>query len=547
MKKLVQTIYFIFFIFFILLQCYIDITFSNVIKDRKHTGGYEIINKYTESQAEDPDAPIGIRNIYTWTLDNINEDYRKLIFYSKHQNVEVYLGNELIYSLYPNKGNLFGKTPGNIWNELTLSEEDNGQEIRIELLPVYKNYKNAVPVFYFGAKYDIAMNIFSRNILSVFFGIAAVFIGIAFLLWTACNHKNPQINKNLAMLGIFSILLGLWKVSDAELLKFLFPGRISFSTMPILSLLLVSIPFLLFIKEQHSSKEHILWYIPCFTSLFEMLLTVFLQFANLADFRELLFLTHIELLFLVFVSVFMLIKEIRTVGWTKNAKRNLNCMCCCFIGLFADLIIFYVTHGKSPMVLSTLGFLIYILVSGFSSMEEAKKLIDIGLRAEKYEHMAYHDQLTGLYNRTAYAASIGSEHFRPERCIVAMFDLNDLKKCNDTLGHDKGDLYIKESAKIILDIFGHTGECYRMGGDEFCVLLKNGNLKACREMMEKLKEKVTEFNASGTGVFMQIACGYEQYDKNMDYDIGDTARRADKMMYLEKFSMKQKNGGGEIR
>ena len=250
---------------------------------------------------------------------------------------------------------------------------------------------------------------------------------------------------------------------------------------------------------------------------------------------------------MVISCAFMVFLEVRESGWSKKVKRTVFCMVVCFAGMLLDMAIYQVTRGAGLKLLAMCGFLIYIIVQGITSMKEAKQLMAIGMRAKNFERMAYHDQLTGLYNRNAYAAFVDSVDFDPERCIVVMFDLNDLKKCNDTLGHEKGDLYIKESARIIQNIFGETGDCYRMGGDEFCVLIKNGVLKQCKQMVSKMQEQVNRFNASGQGVFMQIACGYELYDKRIDYNISDTARRADKMMYHEKFSMKQKNGGGEIR
>ena len=52
-----------------------------------------------------------------------------------------------------------------------------------------------------------------------------------------------------------------------------------------------------------------------------------------------------------------------------------------------------------------------------------------------------------------------------------MFDLNDLKKCNDTYGHDYGDQYIMMASEILKKLFALDGKCYRIGGDEFCALV----------------------------------------------------------------------------
>jgi hypothetical protein len=55
-----------------------------------------------------------------------------------------------------------------------------------------------------------------------------------------------------------------------------------------------------------------------------------------------------------------------------------------------------------------------------------------------------------------------------------------------------------------------------------------------------MNEKAAAFNKNSKDVMIQIACGFEKYDKRIDYDIGDTLRRADRMMYAEKLAMKGK-------
>ena len=123
-----------------------------------------------------------------------------------------------------------------------------------------------------------------------------------------------------------------------------------------------------------------------------------------------------------------------------------------------------------------------------------------------------------------------------------MFDLNNLKTCNDSFGHEHGDSYIIESADMIEKAFGAYGSCYRIGGDEFCALLHGISISKCADCIAAFKKMLAEYNLAHPDNFpLNIACGYEMYNPDEDYDIGDTLRRADKMMYLEKFSMKKKN------
>jgi GGDEF domain-containing protein len=79
-----------------------------------------------------------------------------------------------------------------------------------------------------------------------------------------------------------------------------------------------------------------------------------------------------------------------------------------------------------------------------------------------------------------------------------------------------------------------------MGGDEFCILVEKCGLEKCRQLVSVMNEKAAAFNKNSKDVMIQIACGFEKYDKRIDYDIGDTLRRADRMMYTEKLAMKGK-------
>ena len=94
-------------------------------------------------------------------------------------------------------------------------------------------------------------------------------------------------------------------------------------------------------------------------------------------------------------------------------------------------------------------------------------------------------------------------------------------------------------SKLIAEQFSDIGNCYRIGGDEFCVLMQGVSLEMCKNRVATLYKKVEKENEKKLiDVKMEIACGYVLYDKRIDYDIQDTVRRADKIMYKEKYVMK---------
>lgn len=539
MKKLVRVSYIICMAGLIILFCVIAVGMKDDVFQKRKDTGYRYLTDYDSRQIADDTAPLGVKTEYLLHLGELPEGSSTLMFYTIHQSVEVSVGGELIYSVYPDKDNLFGKTPGNNWNSIPIYEKDSGKEFRIVLIPAYESTVDIVPQFYLGSGLSIWIHLVGRNALTFFLSLITICIGIIFSLFTLLTYRNSEVDKSLLLMGLFSFNIGLWKLADLDSTALLFPYSIPLSYVPFITLLLVVIPFVLYVKELFSRNESILWYLPCFGSIAVMLVSIVLQIADVADFRQLLWLNHAVMCLLIFLVPGMIVHELRTVGWNPRLKLTMICMISCLAGLIADILIYYASKGTSVTVLGMFGFMVYIIVLGISSFRDARRLMEIGMKAKHFKQIAYYDQLTGLYNRTAYAEYTTLADFNPENCILVMFDLNNLKQCNDTNGHDKGDLYITTSARLIQQNFGDIGNCYRIGGDEFCALLCNVRAELCAERLKKLKAEVRTYNRQHPDDFpIGIACGYECYDKQLDYDLSDTLRRADKMMYHEKFLMK---------
>jgi len=543
MRKVIEWSYLVVLILCVMLFLFMFVTFRLDIRQRQEPEGFEEVTDYQREVISDADCPTGQKSVYTFTTGQLSESDVSLIFFSLHQSVTVRLDGEEIYSMKPDSHNVFGSTTGCVWNVVILSDADSGKQVSVEIVPAYRSSNDFVPDFLLGSRYAICKDRILSSLPSIICGIFAILIGIFYIAYILYNRRNTEIDKSLLLLGAFSVLLGCWKVVDTNAFYLLAPGKVAFSYGDFLLLALVPVPYCLFMRQMHSSTNNPIWNIPCIASMACTCIVVAAQLLHIADMRQMLRLIHIDLLLLAVVCVIMLVKEVKTAGLNSKLKKNIFCIVLCAVGLVLDLVIYYVSRGKFQSFLGIMNFLIYNLVLGVSTMREARELMKIGMQAKSFEKMAYHDQMTGLYNRTAYADDIGGNGFDPEHCIVVMFDLNDLKKCNDTLGHEMGDKYIKESARIINECFGDSGRCYRMGGDEFCVLLKNHSLEDCKKRIGRLKDKCDRYNRENTDILIRIACGYELFDKRLDYDINDTSRRADRMMYHEKFTMKQQLAG----
>ena len=171
--------------------------------------------------------------------------------------------------------------------------------------------------------------------------------------------------------------------------------------------------------------------------------------------------------------------------------------------------------------------------------EEAEREKDKLRKAEIFQELAIYDVQTGLYNRNAYYQWLGQKRDYTGMAIV-IFDLNELKRCNDTLGHEMGDVYIYSSAHLISEAFAEYGITYRIGGDEFCTVIEKCDEKYIMDTLKKLTGMEADFNKKNNKIHMQIARGYAFFNKELDADFTETQKRADANMYRNKLILKKR-------
>ncbi len=538
-KYIIYTAYGTCLLALICMLAYIGSRFHINISAARPTDSYCVITADTFRTETDDNAPLKLYNELSFPLPDLPANNSNLIFFVKHEKVEVYLDSELIYSLSPDDSS-FIKTTGANWCVIPVCDDDVGKTVRVVLTPLYKSMVNTHPIFYLGSQFRIYEHLLVRYIIIYFTCFIAVLAGLFFIIFTLINSRNRHIDKSLIMIGFFSILIGIWKFMDLDYTSTIVKNPVLISYTAYSCMLMMSIPFISFLRNSFTEKDNPLWNVPCIFNLLVFVIIMVLQINAVADIRDTLWLVHAVMLSNIPVVFIMYYREVTCYGWNPKIKLSFICSFACLVGLSADILAYYLTNGAFPSFLGITCLLFYIIALGMTSLKEAKALMEIGSQAKAFEEMAYHDQLTGLFNRTAYAEYTGSSNFKPEGHIIVMFDLNNLKQCNDSLGHDHGDSYIIESARLIKKDFGGFGNCYRIGGDEFCALLHGISIDKCRDCIKSFKRLLADYNAAHPDSFpLHIACGCEMYNADEDYDIGDTLRRADKMMYHEKFAMKK--------
>ena len=193
------------------------------------------------------------------------------------------------------------------------------------------------------------------------------------------------------------------------------------------------------------------------------------------------------------------------------------------------------------------------------NLEDCKTQDEVGILATAFEKtadklrgymkyisaLAYKDALTGIKNRTAYNevsteldVNIKLGECEPFGIIVA--DVNGLKITNDKYGHDVGNKLLMKAAKVICDTFKHS-PVFRIGGDEFVVILRGVDLDAHASLICELDERLenTFISVGDTELSVSLARATAIYDSDTDISFDDVFNRADKRMYEHKMASRR--------
>lgn len=182
--------------------------------------------------------------------------------------------------------------------------------------------------------------------------------------------------------------------------------------------------------------------------------------------------------------------------------------------------------------------------SEFLDREEQETLL------KSAEALARLDEMTGVKNKNAFVehSEIIDEMIVKEnsdyRFGVVVCDINDLKYINDTRGHSFGDEAIQRTCRMIRNVFRNSS-VYRVGGDEFAVIIMGDDYERRNSLFEELKKESDENGRFRIGPV--IACGMAVFNPEVDKSFNEVYERADGLMYMDKDRLKSDTLSGNIK
>lgn len=529
MKKAIPGIYFIILVICAVLML-VGLIWGNTnvfsrVESMEKTQIYPVkevqVNEDVKEVYLDIDSPDGI----SMTLE----------IYSGHQAVRVFADGVQIYAL-EGANSIWGSTSGAKYNFIEIPV--NAEEIKVEIEAIYQEDRNREVEYFVGDGIAMLRSYVRNAVPNMLMSVISIAMGVFLVGYWVITRQKVRIKRSSLYFGLFSMVLGMWTLHETDFATVLVANRTAASYCGYMFLMLVIVPFVLFEKCFMEVDDEYFAYLICGEAIISLVINTIGHMAGLWYFKKSVITIHFSIVLAMIYMVYAVIWRWRKYGMDQKVKVNIVGAVVLIATVVIDIGAYYMKLKQTDLI-GRIGLLIYIFLLGKETTVEFFKQVDEGRKAEIYKELAEKDVMTGMYNRNAFNEwESGCESFGD--VMLVTFDLNNLKQCNDTMGHEVGDKYIIDAAEIIQEIFGKIAKCYRIGGDEFCAVIMNAGRVKVEEYLQQLKNVQDFYNTKSTDVNMQIACGYATFDK-ADLNIESIRSRADARMYVHKKNIKSGN------
>ena len=520
LKKTAYAAYAVAAVLFVIFSVYMLCFEKTVTFNSRGEPSFEEIKDFTKTEISAPDAPIGIKKEYRFKTDKISSGDTSLMFYVVHSYIDVKLDDTLLYSTSAGKSNRIGSTPSSYWVVIPVSQLDKDKTVTVTVTPVFKSAENRKISFMIGSSYALFMKQLKADLPQLVLSSLCIVMGALIItVQLYLIFKKRTAAWNIFFLGNFSLLLGIWRITDTRFSALIFKNH----TMPIgyitlAALFTLAAPVLLYTDKQYKEKSYIVLDIASIANSVICAVALICQFLSIVELRQILIACHIMLI----ADIAAIVSS--AVFYNTRGKRDTEAVIfTAFLvsGGVLDIIIFYIKGSSSGMIITMVAFLIYTVYEFVVSLLNTNK-------------KAYIDSKTKLLNKAYWEDLVKEVFSADEQTAMIMFDLNSLKHTNDTLGHNTGDKMISEFSSILKNELGSKELLCRWGGDEFTVFVRNADREKTEEYISAVNNAVAAYNRSGKTPEIYFACGYALSCDFPGISWPELLAKADEYMYENK-------------
>lgn len=494
------------------------------------------------------DEDTGILSIYHRLPDMKGDE--SLVYRSKDVYTKLLVDDTVVYETNVYDSKFYNRSPGNLWNVAKFHADSSGRLVEMQIYMVYDTSAVTVDSTLWGDKTDIILTFCKDKLFGIAVSLLMMIIGlvlIAFDLMPAYIHARKH--HGMVWLGLYSALIGVWSLIETNAVQFFVDDMRILQLIDNMIMILDSMPLLLYLNCEYQIFKFRFMRLFCYADVAYILVSATMQISGVNDLHGLLpgaMLTMVVscVTLLVWV-VFRLKNMVKGHQPILNYVLQLSGLCSLWISALCEMMRYSQSDHMDRAEYLRVGMLVFIICLAVSSQLETYRLLENGLKFDIISSLAYSDGLTGLGNRTAYLEQLeayASGETGISKLGIVFLDVNNLKKVNDNQGHEKGDELITVAARIISDSFGKLGKSYRIGGDEFCVLMTGLGLQDMYERgLLEFQKLVDEANKAKWYTYeIQIANGFSICDMIERQKIDEAVMAADGAMYANKKMLKSR-------
>lgn len=453
-------------------------------------------------------------------------------------NLRMYMGDMLLYrysdDVFPRNNQMKGK----LICAGMLPQEIQEGTLRLEYT---LEEDSEIPVVYIGGNTELIKLVCSESIPMLVIVFAMLFG--SFLAFTVGLYMNwlRIPDPRFVDVAMFFLISALWYLSDSTLAWIFVSQKALITMVSFYAFMMMAVPMVHFIRNTVGMGKYKILDVFLFLFYLNALVQGILVLSHVYTMIQMLFVTHILLVGGVMTCIVTLILEYR-----RNARRGIYTVLMAFAALGASGVLAILLYWAWEITCYDLIFEIGILIFGVMILNETVLTVVRNFRDQTelkiYQRLALEDQLTGLGNRRAFEedlAELQNQMGTGENAALVFADVNHLKKINEEFGHNTGDELIIAAARSIEHVFGRVGKCYRISGNEFCVILKDPT-DVESELFPALDREIENFSHdSRLPLFLARGVSYLRRPDGSVKSMSEWKYEADRNMYGHK--------GGENR
>lgn len=454
------------------------------------------------------------------------------------QSIQAEIDGESMLSYGMDNRYLFGKNFGSYWYMLRLPEAVKGKLLKLTLTSPYEKQQYYMEHIYIGNQTALLFMLFEKYGIGLFLAVLLTFIGVLITVAAFVFRKNimKEDMQQMRYLGWFSILLGMWLFVQSRMAQFFVGNNFALLLVYYMGMMLFPIPLLYFMAHIRGNHlRHPLMGLACLF-LINFIVCSILQFADVRDYSLTIYSTGI---LMIIALILMLINAIVELHY-RNKEFIPIALGIYFLAFFSAIELWGIVYRQNHWIGDYVRYGMFCLLAAllYKAARNIVNTVETAKTAAYYEQLATIDLMANCYSRTAYNQDVEKlSKGGMEGICVLLFDVNNLKNINDTYGHLAGDKAIKTCALCIRKVFDRVGKVYRIGGDEFTVIISQCDKNILLQRLAVFQRLVLEQDKRLEFTF-QVAWGYAIYNPHKDNRIEDLIHRADASMYGRKQKMK---------